>query len=119
VATNLEKQRQGELFSVIDPPNLPQRPYWPDRFKLSLLGLVGGIILASVITALAEALDVRIHRDEDLRDVISLPMLAGIPILQTPFEGQRQKLRRRVDAVAASVSAALIPAITVLTYFRG
>jgi len=119
VATNLEKQRQGELFSVIDPPNLPQRPYWPDRFKLSLLGLIGGTILALGITVLAEMLDVRIHTHDDLRDLISLPLLAGVPILQTPFEEQRQKLRRRMDAVAASVSAALIPAITVLSYFRG
>jgi polysaccharide chain length determinant protein (PEP-CTERM system associated) len=119
VATNLEKQRQGELFSVIDPPNLPQRPYWPDRAKLSMLGLMVGTTLALAIIVLAERLDVRIHKDEDLRDLISLPVLAGIPILQTPFEEERQKLHRRVEAVAASVSMALIPAITVFTYFRG
>jgi uncharacterized protein involved in exopolysaccharide biosynthesis len=119
MATNLEKQRQGELFTVIDPPNLPQRPYWPDRFKLSLLGLLAGAFLALGITVLAEMLDARIHRDEDLRDLISLPVLAGIPILRTAVEEQQQKLRRRVDAIAATASVMLIPAMTLLSYFRG
>jgi polysaccharide chain length determinant protein (PEP-CTERM system associated) len=119
MATNLEKQHQGELFTIIDPPNLPQRPYWPDRFKLSLLGFIFGTFLALGITALAEMLDMRIHRDQDLEDLLSLPVLAGIPILQTAAEEQRGKLRRRVEAIAASVGAALIPAITVLSYFRG
>lgn len=119
MATNLERQNQGELFSVIDPPNLPQRPYWPDRFKLSLLGLMSGTFLALGVTLLAEVLDVRIHRDEDLRDLTSLPVLAAIPMLQTAVVEQRQKLRRRLEAAAASVSVALIPAITLLRYFRG
>ena len=119
MATNLEKQQQGELFRVIDPPNLPLRPYWPDRFKLSLLGLISGTFLALGVTVLAEMLDMRIHRDEDLRDLISLPVLAGIPLLQTAVEEQRQKLRRRVEVIAASASVTLIPAITLLSYFRG
>jgi len=119
MATNLEKQRQGELFSVIDPPNLPQRPYWPDRFKLSLLGLILGTFLALAITALAEMLDARIHRDEDLRDLISLPVLAGIPMLETAVEQRRHKLRLRVEAITAWVSVMFIPAITILRYFRG
>jgi polysaccharide biosynthesis transport protein len=119
MATNLEKQRQGDLFTVIDPPNLPLRPYWPDRFKLSLLGLIGGTFLALGITVLVETLDARIHRAEDLRDLISLPVLAGIPKLQTAVEERRQKLRRRVEVVAASASMALIPAVTLLSYFRG
>jgi polysaccharide biosynthesis transport protein len=119
MATNLEKQRQGELFSVIDPPNLPQRPYWPDRFKLSLLGLISGTFLALGITILAEMLDLRIHREEDLRDLISVPVLAGIPMLQTPVEQRQQQVWRRVEVAAATVSMALIPAITLLTYYRG
>lgn len=119
MATNLEKQQQGELFSVIDPPNLPRRPYWPDRFKLSVLGLVCGTFLALGITGLAETLDVRIHRDTDLRDLISLPILVGIPLLQTATDERRGKARRRLETIAASVMVTILPAITLLNYFRG
>jgi uncharacterized protein involved in exopolysaccharide biosynthesis len=119
MATDLVKQGQGELFSVIDPPNLPAKPYWPDRFKLSLLGLIFGMALALGATVLAEMLDVRIHRDEDVRDLIAVPVLAGIPILQTADEQRKQQLRRRAEAIAASVLVVLIPAITLFTYYRG
>jgi polysaccharide biosynthesis transport protein len=119
MATNLENQHQGELFRIIDPPNLPRRPYWPDRFKLNLLGMIFGTFLALGITVVAELLDMRIHRDEDLRDLISVPVLAGIPMLQTAVEERRDNLRRRVEAIAASVGVALIPAMTLLSYFRG
>jgi len=119
MATDLVKQGQGELFSVIDPPNLPAKPYWPDRFKLSLLGLIFGMALALGATVLAEMLDVRIHKDEELRDLIAVPVLAGIPILLTADEQRRQQLRRRAEAIAASVLVVLIPAITLFTYYRG
>jgi polysaccharide biosynthesis transport protein len=116
MATNLEKERQGELFSVIDPPNLPQRPYWPDRFKLNVLGLIMGTVLALGVTLLVEMLDVRIHRDEDLRELMTVPVLAGIPMLQTAVEQRWQQWRRRVEAITASVLVTLIPAITLFTY---
>jgi polysaccharide chain length determinant protein (PEP-CTERM system associated) len=119
MATDLVKQGQGELFSVIDPPNLPAKPYWPDRFKLSLLGLIFGMALALGATVLTEMLDVRIHKDEDLRELIAVPVLAGIPILQTADEQRKQQLRRRAEAIAASVLVVLIPAITLFTYYRG
>ncbi len=119
MATDLVKQRQGELFSVIDPPNLPEKPYWPDRFKLSLLGLIFGMVLALGATVLVEMLDVRIHRDEDLRDLLAVPVLAAIPILQTAVEQRKQQLRRRAEAIAASVLVVLIPGMTLFAYYRG
>jgi len=119
MATDLVKQGQGELFSVIDPPNLPEKPYWPDRFKLSLLGLIFGMVLALGTTAVVEMLDVRIHRNEDVRSLLAVPVLAGIPVLQTADEQRKQQLRRRAEAIAASGLAALIPAITLFTYYRG
>ena len=38
MATDLEKQQQGEQFRVLDPPNLPQKPFSPNRLKLDLIG---------------------------------------------------------------------------------
>jgi len=119
MATNLEKRQQGELFSIIDPPNLPLKPYWPDRFKLSLLGLAMGAFLALGITALLETLDPRIYRDEDLRDLVTAPVLARIPVLQTANEQRKLLWHRRLEAIAGLALIAVIPAITLFTYYRG
>jgi polysaccharide chain length determinant protein (PEP-CTERM system associated) len=119
MATNMEKRWEGELFSVIDPPNLPQKPYWPERFKLSLLGLAMGTLLAVGITALMEAIDGPIDGDEELRSLLTVPVLVGIPVLRAPHEQRREDWRQRIDAIAASALLAVIPATTLLTYYRG
>ena len=46
LATSLEKQQQGAQFRIIDPPSLPDRPYFPDRFKFSLGAIGAGLALA-------------------------------------------------------------------------
>jgi len=119
MAANLQKRQQGELFSIIDPPNLPLKPYWPNRFKLSLLGLMLGVLLALGSTALMETLDPRIYRAEDLRDLVAAPVLAGIPVLQTASEQQKQHRHRRLEAIAGATLIAVIPLMTLFTYFRG
>ncbi len=50
MATNLEKRQQGEHFRVVDAPNLPIKPYSPNRLKLSLMGLFAGLALGAVFT---------------------------------------------------------------------
>jgi uncharacterized protein involved in exopolysaccharide biosynthesis len=45
IATNLEREQQGEQFSVMDPPNLPLTPSSPDRTKYISGGVGGGLLL--------------------------------------------------------------------------
>jgi capsular polysaccharide biosynthesis protein len=118
MAASLEKRQGGELFKIIDPPNLPQKPYKPDRLTFSLLGLAVGMILALALTALVETLDARIYREEDLRDLISTPILGGIPLLQSESEERRARQYQQLEIVAASVLLAAIPAMTFFAYYR-
>jgi polysaccharide chain length determinant protein (PEP-CTERM system associated) len=119
MATNMEKRWEGELFSVIDPPNLPQKPYWPERFKLSLMGLALGSALAVGATALMEAIDSPIDGVEELRSLLAVPVLVGIPILRAPREQRREDWRQRIEAITASALLAVITATTLFTYYRG
>ncbi|GIX49607.1 MAG: chain-length determining protein [Candidatus Tectimicrobiota bacterium] len=38
LAESLEKRQKGEQFRILDPANLPTRPYWPDRPRIVLAG---------------------------------------------------------------------------------
>jgi uncharacterized protein involved in exopolysaccharide biosynthesis len=42
LATSLERQQQGAQFRVVDPPSLPDKPSFPDRFKFSLGAIAVG-----------------------------------------------------------------------------
>jgi hypothetical protein len=110
MATNLEKRQQGEQFRVLDPPSLPLKPYFPDRFKLSLAGLGFGTLLAVGLVLLLEVADPRIYQEEDLRTLTAAPVLAGIPRLPTPAEERNQSRCRWLEAAAASLLLAGFPA---------
>lgn len=119
MATSLEKQQQGEQFRVLDPPNLPQKPYFPNRLKFSLVGLGVGAGLSFGLVVLLEVADARIYGEEDLGGFTSVPVLAGVPPLSTPTEERDQSRRHWVEAVAASLLLALIPIVTLFAYLKG
>jgi len=119
MATNLEKRQEGEQFRIIDPPNFPQKPYSPDRFRFSLLGLVIGMFLGLGTTALVELMDQQIHSEEDLLSVTPVPILIAIPLLQTAAEQQKQCWYQRLQLAAALLLVAAIPAVTLISYYKG
>jgi polysaccharide chain length determinant protein (PEP-CTERM system associated) len=57
LATNLEKRQQGEQFRIIDPPSLPKKPVSPDRLKLSMMGLVAGLLFGLGVAILVETVE--------------------------------------------------------------
>ena len=119
MATNLEKRHEGQQFRIIDAPNFPQKPYSPDRFKFSLLGLVFGIVMGVGVTALIEVTDKQIYSEEDLLSVTPIPILSAIPLLQSAADQKRQSWFFRLQMAAALLLIAAIPAITLLTYYKG
>ena len=119
LATNLERRQQGEQFRIIDPPSLPRKPYFPDRFKMSLAGIALGLVLALGLTAAMETVAPRIHKEEDLRDLIPAPVLAAIPSLLTADEQQQQRRFMWLESAAAVGLLILIPALTFLVYRSG
>ena len=119
LATNLERRQQGEQFRIIDPPSLPRKPYFPDRFKMSLAGVALGLVLSLGLTAAMETVAPRIHKEEDLRDLIPAPVLAAIPSLLTADEQQQQRRFMWLESAAAVGLLILIPALTFLVYRSG
>src|SRR4029450_3952483 len=79
IGQELEKDRKGERFSLIDPPQLPEQPNSPNRPAILLLGLVfsmgGGVASAAV----AETLDRSVRGSKSLVGLLRVPVLAVIP----------------------------------------
>jgi polysaccharide biosynthesis transport protein len=119
MATDLEKQQQGEQFRVLDPPNLPQKPYSPNRLKLDLIGLVAGLIVGTVVLAGGEILDDRIYSKEELTDIVSAPLLAEIPPLPTVLEESQQLRSKWLQRGILSALVVLVVAGFASTYLLG
>jgi polysaccharide chain length determinant protein (PEP-CTERM system associated) len=100
MATDLEKRQQGEQFRVLDPPNLPQKPYSPNRLKLDLIGLVAGLALGMAFMVASEMIDDHLYSKEDIEKLIPAPVLTEIPSLPTPTE-QHADTRSKITQLAA------------------
>jgi polysaccharide biosynthesis transport protein len=119
LATNLEKRQQGEGFRVLDPPSLPQKPFWPNRLQLSFFGLIAGAALGIVGAFLAESVDDRVYRETDLATVAALPVLGTVPPMPTWNEERRKIWRRSLEWASGLAMAAILAAGTLFAYYRG
>jgi polysaccharide biosynthesis transport protein len=119
MATELEKQNQGAQFRVLDPPNLPQKPYSPNRLKLDLIGLVAGLVVGMVVLGGAEIVDDRIYSKEELATIVSAPVLSEIPRLTTAAEEGQLVRAEWLQRGTLSMMAVLIAAGFATTYLFG
>lgn len=100
VSAELEVQRKGERFSLINPPELPEKPERPNRLAIMLLGAflaVGGGIGSGVAV---DNVDRTIHSVEQFGRVLQGVPLAVIPYL--PSERELASLGRRRAVVGVT-----------------
>ena len=81
MATDLEKRQQGEQFRVLDPPNLPERPTFPDPILFSAGGLGGGLAIGLGIVFLLEFMKKSIRSEKDVTFYLQMATLVTIPDL--------------------------------------
>jgi uncharacterized protein involved in exopolysaccharide biosynthesis len=79
VAVELEKDRKGERFSLIEPPQYPDKPTEPNRKKLlamAMIGSLGGGVGAGV---LAESLNRSVTSPRSLASLLEAPVIGIVP----------------------------------------
>jgi len=118
LATNLEKRAEGEQFQVLDPPNLPRKPYKPDRLKMSFIAVIVGLAIGLAAATAAEIADERIYGEDSIRKLFPQGVLAEIPPLPTSAEQQLQRQRIRWEWALASMILGTIVAGTLFSVYR-
>lgn len=95
MATSMEQMRQGERFTMLDRPSLPQKPDYPNRIKFCGFGLAGGIALGFLIAGAFEFLDDRVYSDAEIKKILPLAVIAEVPeVLKPAAETDRKKQTR-------------------------
>ena len=82
LAANLERPQIGEQFRILDPASRPERPY-NQRQRLAVLfgGPIGGLGLGLLFVGFLEYRDSSFKCEDDVLRVLSLPVLAMIPVM--------------------------------------
>ena len=112
VSAELEVQRKGERFSLINPPELPEKPDRPNRLAILLLGAFLAIVGGVGTGVAADNVDRRIFTADQLGRAMRGVPLTVIPYL--PSEGELVALGRRRAAVSLAGLGVLVVGAVVL-----
>jgi protein tyrosine kinase modulator len=102
-AQNLETDRKGERFTLIEPPMTPEKPVSPNRGALLILGVVLSLLAAGALIWMLERLDSTVRGRKDLVQLLGVPPLAIVPRIVTTQARCSARLHARYTAAAASV----------------
>lgn len=103
IAANLERRQIGEQFRILDPASLPERPYNQKlRFGAVAGGALGGLAIGLAIIGLLEYRDSTFKSEEEVFQLLSLPVLALVPVVGAEAE-RTQRRRFRSHSAAAAV----------------
>jgi polysaccharide chain length determinant protein (PEP-CTERM system associated) len=119
MSTDLEKTQQGERFRMLDPPNLPVRPYKPNRLMLCGAGLAVGLVLGGGFAFGKEKLGGKIYSEREIKKLVPFVVIAEIPPIESLEE---QSSRRRSIWIAGAAAAVVIGFIllgSAVTYLYG
>lgn len=112
-AQDLEADREGERFTLIDPPLVPEEPVSPSRALIFAAGILLSTGLAAAILRLLEKTDTTIRNRSDLMQLVGVPPLALVPRIWTESERRRT---RRLGQLAAGGAVASLCAVLLLVH---
>ena len=93
MATDLERRQEGEQFVIMDQPNIPDTPTFPDPIKFTAGGFVLGLMLGVAIVAMLEYKDTALSTERDIWEFTKLPTLAVIGYIPADELAQPDKKR--------------------------
>ena len=99
MAMDLERRQQGEQFLVIDPPNLPEAPVFPNRLQFGIGGLAAGLALGLLLGGYFEYRDQGLRNERDVLALTGLATLVSIPwiVSAEKTDSRWAKFARRKD----------------------
>jgi uncharacterized protein involved in exopolysaccharide biosynthesis len=107
VGQELEKERKGERFSLIDPPQLPEEPIKPKRPAIILLGLIFSLTSSFGYVLMAESLGNTVRR-RSLAAELGTELLSVIPYKETQEDIIRKIKTKKLIFTAAAVSLVVV-----------
>ena len=87
-SARLANEQRAERLSLVEPPDLPDSPHWPNRPLVIAGGAAAGLALGFLLALLIELLN-RPMRSPAQVQSMGLPVLGVVPILPTNVRKRR------------------------------
>ena len=94
VSQKLEEKQKGEQFQVLEPANLPTRPFKPNRPLVLGLALLASLVIGVGGAFAFEMMDPTLRGSKEFRNYFDMPVLACLPLIQDDSQSRRITVRR-------------------------
>jgi hypothetical protein len=119
LAANLERRQVGEQFKILDPASLPERPYnQSERLNVLLGSVFGGLFLGIGMIGFLEYRDSSFKSEDDVLRVLTLPVLALVPVVVSEPDRQMRHRRRRRFTVGAVALLTVIGSAAAVVFWQ-
>jgi uncharacterized protein involved in exopolysaccharide biosynthesis len=111
IAQGMEETNRGERFTIIDPGQLPEKPYKPNRLAIILISLVLALGAGVGFAAVQETMDTSIKTAEKVMEITGVPVFSTISFIETDEELRAKKRKKIIwlaDAAGAIILALII-----------
>jgi uncharacterized protein involved in exopolysaccharide biosynthesis len=115
VSQNLEKRQKGTQFQILDPANLPQESFRPDRRKAMLIALMLALALGFGGTIFLESMDLALHDVRNFKHLYKVRILGTLPVVQGP-ESRREQALRRAAVIGGLVTFTVALSVFLIVY---
>ena len=82
-SSRMANEQRAARLSLVEPPNLPDEPNWPNRPLLIAGGALFGAILGFLLAMIVELVD-RPLRSPAQIEALNVPILGIVPIFEEP-----------------------------------
>jgi polysaccharide chain length determinant protein (PEP-CTERM system associated) len=118
MATDMEQMQQGERFTVLDPPSLPAKPFFPNRLKFCGMGLAFGLALGCAVVGMLEFMDGRMHSEREIKSLLPVAVISEIPEVVSAGDLRSNKQKLTLGWAMTAFVAVTILCGTVFSYLR-
>ena len=107
ISQGMEESQRGERFTIIEPAQLPEKPYKPNRIAIVLIGIILALGTGTGVAAVREAMDTSIKTTDELFSLTGAPVLSVIPEMESDEERRARRIKRTLWILAGLGAAAL------------
>jgi uncharacterized protein involved in exopolysaccharide biosynthesis len=115
LAQNLETERKGQRYSLIQPPILPDDPVSPNRIAVLVIGIILSGIAAAATAAVMEMLDESVKGRLELMELLGTAPLTSIPYVLIAEE--EKKVNKKIRLIWITAAVALVITLILIHIF--